>query len=36
MNSYILERAFDDFFEKNWERIYQDFIDGVQNGMPVG
>ena len=36
MNSYILEKAFDDFFEKNWERIYQDFINVVQNGMPVG
>lgn len=36
MNSYILEEAFDDFFEKNWEKIYLDFIDGIHNGTPVG
>ena len=36
MNSYILEEAFDDFFEKNWEKTYLDFIDSVHNGTPVG
>ncbi|MCI8521276.1 MAG: DUF4238 domain-containing protein [Clostridia bacterium] len=36
MNSYLLESSFDDFFEKNWEKIYNDFISAVHNGIPVG
>lgn len=36
LNCYILEDAFDDYFEKNWEKILNTFIDGVHNGQPVG
>lgn len=36
MNSYLLEFSFDDFFEKRWEKISNDFIDAVHNGTPVG
>ena len=36
MNSYLLEKSFDDFFEKNWERIYSNFVDAVHNGVPFG
>lgn len=35
LNCYILEDAFDNFLEKNWENIYNRFIDAVHNGMPV-
>jgi hypothetical protein len=31
----ILENALDDFFEKRWESIYQNFIEEVKNGVPV-
>lgn len=36
LNCYILESSFDDYFEKNWERIYKQFIYSVRNGMPIG
>lgn len=35
LNSYILEDAFDNYLEKNWESIYNCFIDAVHNGIPV-
>ena len=34
LNSYILESAFDDFLEKNWERTYTDFVSAVHYGKP--
>lgn len=34
LNSYILESAFDDFLEKNWERTYKDFVSAVHYGRP--
>jgi hypothetical protein len=34
-NCYILEDAFDDYLEKNWENILNEFIDSVHNGRPV-
>ena len=34
LNSYVLESAFDDFFEKNWEKTYTDFVDAVRFGKP--
>lgn len=34
-NSYILEDAFDDYFEKNWENIYTKFINSVHTGTPI-
>ena len=34
--SYILENAFDDYFEKKWERILKEFVDNVHNGKSVG
>lgn len=36
MNSYLLESAFDDFFEKKWENVCADFIGAVHKGTPVG
>lgn len=36
LNCYILEDAFDDYLEKNWEDILNAFIDSVHNGQPVG
>ena len=35
LNCYILENAFDSYFEKNWETIYKDFIEAVHNGQPI-
>lgn len=35
LNCYILEDAFDDYIEKNWENTLNDFVDKVHNGMPV-
>ena len=35
LNSYILEDAFDNYLEKNWESIYTSFVDAVHNGTPV-
>ncbi len=35
LNCYILEDAFDNYLEKNWENIYNSFIDAVHNGTPV-
>lgn len=34
-NCYILEDAFDDYLEKNWERILNAFVDGLHNGKPL-
>lgn len=36
MNSYLLETAFDNYFEKQWEDAYGAFIDAVHKGIPVG
>lgn len=36
LNCYILEDAFDDYLEKNWNDILKAFIDSVHNGQPVG
>lgn len=36
LNSYILESAFDDCFEKQWEEKLNNFIFAVHNGTPVG
>ncbi|MCM1158174.1 MAG: hypothetical protein NC300_05555 [Bacteroidales bacterium] len=35
LNYYILEDAFDNYVEKNWESIYNSFIDAVHKGVPV-
>jgi len=35
LNCYILENAFDGYFETKWIDIYNRFIDEVQNGTPV-
>ena len=35
LNSYILEDAFDNYLEKNWESIYTSLVDAVHNGTPV-
>ena len=35
LNSYVLEDAFDDYLEKNWENILNSFVDSVHNGTPV-
>lgn len=35
LNCYILEDAFDNYLEKNWENTYNRFIDAVHNGTPV-
>jgi hypothetical protein len=35
LNCYILEDAFDDYLEKNWERILNTFVESVHNGRPV-
>ncbi len=35
LNCYILEDAFDDYLENNWENILKAFVDGVHNGKPV-
>lgn len=35
LNCYILENAFDDVFEKHWEKYYQQFISEVREGRPV-
>lgn len=35
LNCYILEDAFDNYLEKNWENTYNSFIDAVHNGTPV-
>lgn len=35
LNCYILEDAFDDYLEKNWEGILNEFIDGVHKGRPL-
>lgn len=36
LNCYILEDAFDDYLEKNWENIMNSFVNGVHYGQPVG
>lgn len=36
LNCYILEDAFDDYLEKNWENIMNSFVDGVHNGQSIG
>ena len=35
INSYVLETAFDDCFEKKWESVRNGFIEAVQNTAPV-
>ncbi len=35
LNCYILEDAFDDYLEKNWENTYNSFINAVHSGTPV-
>lgn len=35
VNSYVLETALDDFFEKHWENTLSTFIDGVHHGIPL-
>ena len=35
LNSYVIEMAFDDCFEKKWESVYNRFIDVVRNGKIV-
>lgn len=35
INSYVLESAFDDFFEKKWDSVREGFIAAVQNTPPV-
>lgn len=35
LNCYMIEKSFDDFFEKKWEKIYLEFIDAVHNGLPI-
>lgn len=36
LNCYILEDAFDDYLEKNWENIMNSFVNSVHHGRPVG
>lgn len=36
LNSYILEDSFDDYLEKNWEEVFNTFVDSVHNGRPLG
>ena len=36
LNCYILEDAFDDYLEKNWENIMNSFVREVHNGQLVG
>lgn len=36
LKCYILEDAFDDYLEKNWENIMNSFVNGVHDGQPVG
>lgn len=35
LNCYILEDAFDNYLEKNWENTYNSFINAVHSGTPV-
>ena len=35
INNYVLEKAFDDLFEKRWEASYNNFINEVKDGTPV-
>lgn len=35
LNSYILETAFDDCYEKKWEDVYTTFISNVKNAIPI-
>ena len=35
INSYVLETAFDNFFEKHWENTLSMFIECVHNGIPL-
>lgn len=35
LNCYILEDAFDDYLEKNWENTYNSFINAVHSGTLV-
>lgn len=35
LNCYVLERAFDDIYEKRWESVCERFINGVQDGPPI-
>lgn len=36
LNCYILEDSFDNFWENNWENVYNKFIVSVHNGTPIG
>ncbi|MEG0591549.1 MAG: DUF4238 domain-containing protein, partial [Lachnospiraceae bacterium] len=36
LNCYIIEDAFDNYLEKNWERTYNNFVDAVHTCTPVG
>jgi hypothetical protein len=36
LNCYLLEEAFDNYFEKNWEKTCNDFIVAVCKGKPAG
>ena len=35
INSFVLESAFDDYFEKHWENTLSMFIESVHNGIPL-
>lgn len=35
LNCYIIEDAFDNYIEKNWENTYNNFVNAVHNGTPV-
>jgi hypothetical protein len=35
LNSYVLENAFDDYWEKKWDSVQQGFIDAVRNSLPA-